>query len=134
MWMRAALPILSLLSTAACAKILPPPGGPPDFTPPQLIGTRPDSLARIPKFSGEAEFRFDEVIAEADLEKLIVLSPTVRVPHIKWHRTRVTVKPDEGWRPDRVYRVELLPGVSDLRRNQSKEGKVITFTTGAPWR
>jgi hypothetical protein len=42
------------------------------------------------------------------------------------------VEPDGGWRPDRVYRVELLPGITDLRRNRSDEGRVVTFTTGAP--
>nr|MBA3522369.1 carboxypeptidase regulatory-like domain-containing protein [Gemmatimonadales bacterium] len=54
------------------------------------------------------------------------------VPEVSWRRSRITVRPDEGWRPDRVYRVELLPGVTDLRRNRSREGAVITFSTGAP--
>jgi hypothetical protein len=99
-------------------------------------------MARLPGFSGSVEFRFDEVISEGgspsqgtgtgDLEKLVILSPTVRVPDVGWHRTRITVKPDEGWKPNRVYRVELLPGVTDLRRNRTNKGKVLTFTTGAP--
>jgi hypothetical protein len=98
-------------------------------------------MARLPGFKGEVEFRFDEVISEGstpsqgagtgDLEKLVILSPTTRVPHVNWRRNRITVSPAEGWRPDRVYRVELLPGVSDLRRNPSKRGTVLTFTTGA---
>jgi hypothetical protein len=125
----------------SCARIEPPPGGPPDTSPPQLIATKPDSFARVPNFKGEVEFRFDEVISEGgspnqgtgtgDLEKLVILSPTTRVPHVSWRRDRITVKPAEGWRPNRVYRVELLPGVADLRRNQSKRGAVLTFTTGA---
>ena len=32
------------------------------------------------------------------------------------------MRPAEGWRPNRVYRVELLPGVTDLRHNRSNEG------------
>lgn len=142
MQMRRALPAAVLLSILACAKIEPPPGGPPDITPPQLIATRPDSLAQLRDFSGNVEFRFDEVVSEGgtpnqgtgtgDLEKLIILSPTTRVPDVGWHRKHITVKPDEGWKPNRVYRVELLPGITDLRRNRSDQGKVITFTTGAP--
>ena len=118
------------------------PGGPPDIAPPQLVATRPDSLASIPNFKGDVEFQFDEVISEGgspnqgagtgDLEKLVILSPTTRVPDVSWRRSRITVHPAEGWRPNRVYRVELLPGVVDLRRNQSKRGTVLTFTTGAP--
>ena len=46
---------------------------------------------------------------------------------MSWRRSRVTVRPAEGWRADRVYRVELLPGVTDLRRNRSEEGKAVTL-------
>jgi hypothetical protein len=99
-------------------------------------------MAQVPGFRGDVEFRFDEVVSEGstantgtgtgDLEKLIILSPTTRVPDVSWRRSRITVRPAEGWRPDRVYRVELLPGVTDLRRNRSDEGKVVTFSTGGP--
>lgn len=141
MHVRLAFPVLPLCATLACAKMEPPPGGPPDLAPPQLLATRPDSLAQVTDFSGDVEFRFDEVISEGGapnrgdgtgaLEKLVILSPTERVPEVRWHRTRITVKPSEGWQPNRVYRVELLPGVTDLRRNRSRKGQVITFTTGA---
>ena len=131
-----------LLAVASCARIEPPPGGPPDTAPPKLISTVPDSLANVPDFKGDVVFRFDEVVSEGgtpnqgtgtgDLEKLIILSPTTRVPHVNWKRDRITVKPVEGWRANRVYRVELRPGIADLRRNQSKRGTVLTFTTGGP--
>jgi hypothetical protein len=133
---------LSLLALLACARIEPPPGGPPDTDPPKLIATVPDSMAQMPGFHSDVEFRFDEVVSEGstastgtgtgDLEKLVILSPTTRVPDVSWRRSRITVRPAEGWRPDRVYRVELLPGVTDLRRNRSDEGKVVTFSTGGP--
>jgi hypothetical protein len=134
--------VLAGLAGLACARIEPPPGGPPDASAPRLIATRPDSFARIPGFKGDVEFRFDEVISEGgspnqgtgtgDLEKLVILSPTTRVPDVTWRRNRITVRPSEGWRPDRVYRVELLPGATDLRRNRSTAATVLTFTTGAP--
>ena len=125
-----------------CARIEPPPGGPPDRAPPRLIATRPDSFATLSGFRGVAEFQFDEVISElgapnrgqgtGGLEKLVILSPTTNVPDVEWHRSRITVRPKEGWRPNRVYRVQLLPGVTDLRNNRSQQGAVLTFTTGAP--
>jgi hypothetical protein len=131
---------LTLAILLACARMEPPPGGPPDTAPPQLVATTPDSLANVPGFRSDVVFRFDEVVSEGgtpsqgtgtgDLEKLIIVSPTTRVPHVNWKRDRITVRPVEGWRPNRVYRVELLPGVTDLRRNQSKRGTVLTFTTG----
>jgi carboxypeptidase family protein/Big-like domain-containing protein len=139
----AVLSVLSALSVlAACARIEPPPGGPPDAAPPRLIATRPESLASLRVFKGVAEFQFDEVISEGGapnrgegtggLEKLVILSPSTRVPEVSWKRNRITVRPTEGWRRNRVYRVQLLPGVTDLRNNRSEDGAVLTFTTGAP--
>jgi hypothetical protein len=135
-----ALPVFPALP--ACARMEPPPGGPPDATPPRLIAMRPDSFAVLRPFRGVAEFQFDEVISEGGtpnrgqgtggLEKLVILSPSTRVPEVRWKRNRITERPHEGWRPNRVYRVELLPGVTDLRNNQSKSGAVLTFSTGAP--
>jgi Big-like domain-containing protein len=126
----------------ACARIEPPPGGPPDAAPPRLIATRPDSFVRLTPFKGVAEFQFDEVVSEGGtpnrgegtggLERLVILSPSNRVPEVRWRRNRITVQPAEGWRPNRVYRVELLPGVTDLRNNRTGEGAVLTFSTGAP--
>lgn len=137
------LPVLPVFpALPACARMEPPPGGPPDAAPPRLVATRPDSLAVLRPFRGVAEFQFDEVISEGGapsrgegtggLERLVILSPATRVPEVNWRRSRITVRPREGWQPNRVYRVELLPGVTDLRNNRSENGAVITFTTGAP--
>jgi hypothetical protein len=136
--LRAAL----LLILTGCARILAPPGGPGDKAPPYLLSTRPDSIEVLPGFKGAVEFRFDNVVSEGttpnfgfgngDLERLVILSPSARVPVVRWRRDRITVRPGEGWRPNTVYRVELLPGVVDLSNNRSKNGRTITFTTGAP--
>ena len=130
------------LLSLACARIEPPPGGPPDAAPPLLVRTVPDSFEVFQKYDSDVEFVFDEVISEGgspnqgagtgDLERLVILSPTSQVPKVRWRRNRITVRPDEGWQRDRVYRVELLPGVSDLRRNRLDSGRVVTFSTGAP--
>ena len=127
----------------ACAKIEAPPGAPPDVAPPRLIGTIPESLAVLPGFAGDVTFRFDEVISEGsspsqgtgtgDLERLVILSPTTRPPEVRWRRDHITVRPREGWVANRVYRVQLLPGIVDLRNNRQTEGgTIVTFTTGAP--
>jgi Carboxypeptidase regulatory-like domain/Bacterial Ig-like domain len=134
--------ITALSALAACARIEPPPGGPPDREPPRLLAAHPESLAVLREFREAAEFQFDEVISEGGspnqgtgtggLEKLVILSPSKEVPEVDWRRSRITVKPKEGWQPNRVYRIELLPGVTDLRNNRSPDGAVLTFTTGAP--
>ncbi len=133
----------TLVIVGACAKIEPPPGGPPDTAPPRLVGTFPESLVALPDFNGEVEFRFDEVVSEGsapanangtgDLQRLILLSPTTRTADVSWKRSRISVRPGEGWQPNRTYRIELLPGVMDLRNNRATSARaVVTFTTGGP--
>src|ERR671915_399898 len=100
---RTARSVLSFFSVSvlfACARIEPPPGGPPDRAPPRLVATNPDSLANLGPFRGVAEFQFDEVISEGGtpnqgtgtggLERLVILSPTNEVPDVDWRRSRIT--------------------------------------------
>jgi hypothetical protein len=131
----------ALLYLLACAKMGAPPGGPEDKVPPKLLATVPESVGVYPGWHEDVEFRFDEIVSEGsspnqglgtgDLEKLILLSPSSKVPVIHWKRSRIMVHPREGWKANRVYRVELLPGLSDLRRNRLDTTTVLTFSTGA---
>jgi hypothetical protein len=137
-----ALRAFPALCTLACARIEPPPGGPPDAKPPVLVSITPESLSVNPGFDGNVNFIFSEVVSEGgspsqgygtgDLEKLVLLSPTNKIPVVQWHRSRISVRPREGWQPNRVYRVQLLPGISDIRNNKGVKGGIVTFTTGAP--
>ncbi len=134
--------VLSVLSVLSCARIEPPPGGPPDRNPPTLVATYPDSFAILPGFDDPVEFRFSETVSEGgnpnfgsgtgDLERLVLLSPSNEVPKVRWGRSRIAVEPREGWQPNRIYRIELLPGVQDIRNNRGTGGAVVTLSTGAP--
>ena len=122
----------------------PPPGGPADGTPPLLIGTIPDSVRMLDGFDGWVEFRFDEIISEGtqpnfgtgngELERLVMLSPAPDsvIPRVQWKRNRLLVRPRDGWRPNTVYRIELAPGIRDIREpaNVSQLASVITLATG----
>jgi hypothetical protein len=97
---------------------------------------RPDSGAVVPGWKDDAVIQFDEVIDEmagtgsSGLARQVVLSPVVGDVKVSWGRTRIRVKPKEGWKPGRVYRLELLPGIVDLRRNKLTTGRLIVFSTG----
>ncbi len=122
----------------------PPPGGPPDGTPPLLIGTIPDSIRVLDGFDGWVEFKFDEIISEGtqpnfgtgngELERLVMVSPAPDsvIPRVQWKRNRLLVRPRDGWRPNTVYRIELAPGIRDIREpsNVSAQASVITLATG----
>jgi hypothetical protein len=122
-----------------------PPGGPPDQAPPLILAIRPDSGAIVPGLEDDLVIQFDEVIEEmagagggvggrsaGGLSGLVLLSPVAGRVNVSWHRSSIHVKPREGWRPDRVYRLELLPGISDLRQNRTEEGVTLIFSTGPP--
>jgi len=102
----------------------------------------------VPDFRGKAVVQFDEVIDEAPgspggggaggggggaitgLAQKIVLSPVAGDVKVSWHRSAIHVEPEEGWKPNRVYHLEVLPGIADLRRNVTKTGTTIVFSTG----
>jgi hypothetical protein len=129
--------IVSVVSVAiaACALVEQPPGGPPDFDPPVILSIVPDSGTAVPGFDDPLVIEFDEVISEGSgggLDRLVELSPRSEELHVEWHRSRLTVEPTGGWRPEVVYHVVLLPGIADLRNNLLEEGRTVIFSTGGP--
>ena len=141
--------LLTLAATAAgtglaCANTGEPPGGPPDTSPPQVLAVQPESGAVVPDWKRDAVIQFDDVIDEmatgggggggggtiTGLAKQIVLSPVAGEVKMSWHRSSIHVKPAEGWKPGRVYHLQLLPGIVDLRRNVAKTGRAVIFSTG----
>ncbi|HXF96977.1 MAG TPA: Ig-like domain-containing protein, partial [Gemmatimonadales bacterium] len=97
-----------------------------------MIQVRPESGAVVPRWDGPAVIRFDEVIEEMpdQLARHVLLSPVRGPVAVSWHRTRIEVEPKEGWKPGRVYRLELLAGITDLRRNRLDSGRTVIFSTG----
>ena len=132
---------LALLA-AACANVGAPPGGPPDEAPPLILSVTPESGSVVTNLDDPAVIQFDEVIEEAaaggggmagvvsGLGRFVVLSPVAGAVDVDWGRSKLRVRPREGWKPGRVYRLELLPGIADLRRNVTEAGRLIVFSTG----
>ena len=130
-----ALPVGALVS--ACASVGAPPGGAPDTAPPTIVSVRPESGAVVSGWKDEISIQFNEVVDEmatgggagGGLERQVLLSPVRGTVKVGWHRDRVSVKPREGWKR-RVYRLEILPGFLDLRRNRLDTAKTVLFSTG----
>jgi hypothetical protein len=130
----------------ACARTGDPPGGPPDVKAPVIIGVYPESGAVVTDLHADAVIQYDEVIDEGGgggtaggttgaatgLATKVLLSPTRGAYKVSWHRSAIHVKPAEGWKPGRVYHLEILPGIADLRRNSTKDRHSIIFSTGPP--
>ncbi|HET7457521.1 MAG TPA: Ig-like domain-containing protein, partial [Gemmatimonadaceae bacterium] len=132
---RASGAVVVALAQSACASQGAPPGGPPDAAPPKLVRIIPDTGAVNVK-APRAVFQFDEVVSERpsggapSLEAMFVVSPRQGEPDVSWGRDVITVKPRRGFRPNTVYTITMLPGISDLRGNVRKEGATAVFSTG----
>jgi hypothetical protein len=119
---------------AACASAGPPPGGPEDHAPPQIVSLRPDS-GQVNAKVKEVQFQFDEVVSDrptgaASLDRMFLISPRNGEPRVSWHRSRITVRPEHGFRDSTAYRITMLPGIADLRGNVRKDGATLVFSTG----
>lgn len=130
-YLRFALPALAL---GACASPGVPPGGPEDIDPPAVVASRPDTNA-VNVRPGGLTLDFDDVISERPqgatrLADLFLISPSNGVVELSWRRTRLIVRPEGGFRPNTTYRVQMLPGLTDLDQNIDSIGRTIVFSTG----
>jgi hypothetical protein len=83
-----------------------------------------------------AELRYDEIINERparggqDLEALYLVSPRRGRVDVRWHRSRIEIRPRRGWLPNTTYTITQLPGISDLRGNADTATHEYVFSTG----
>ena len=130
--------LIALVAAAAgalgCASASPPPGGPEDHAPPQLVRVTPDTNAVNVK-AKNVSFYFDETINDRgsgaqEVGRRFLISPSDGEPKVSWHRSRIDVRPRNGFRPNTAYSVSMLPGLSDLRGNAMKSSAKVVFSTG----
>ena len=120
---------------SSCAQQGAPPGGPEDLRPPIVIHTVPDTFEIVQTLDGLIRFEFDERISErvasGTLDDAVIISPRTGEVLISHGSRSLTVGLEGGFRPDIVYRVTLLPVVSDLFGNQMRDPFELIFSTGA---
>ncbi len=120
----------------ACANPAAPPGGPPDALPPEILRMTPmhgDTSVR-PRVLA---IQFDEVISESpsgaqDLAGLVFISPRSGRVQVDWKRSRIEIRPRDGFRDSTVYTVTLRPGIQDLRNNSIDTTMTFVFSTRGP--
>lgn len=120
----------------ACANPAQPPGGPPDDLPPLVMSVTPqegDTSVR-PKV---VVVSFDEVINETpkgapNLADLVFISPRSGDVDVSWKRTRLEIKPKDGFRDSAVYTITIKRGIQDLRNNSIDSSITVVFSTRGP--
>ena len=127
--------LILLVAVLGCAQLGAPPGGPEDHAPPHLLEISPDTnaLNARPK---SVELQFDEIINERpsrggeNLSALFLISPRRGRVDVRWHRSRIEIRPRRGWQANTTYTITQLAGVSDLRGNADSVEHQYIFSTG----
>ncbi|MFN2400048.1 MAG: Ig-like domain-containing protein [Gemmatimonadaceae bacterium] len=119
---------------AGCASPGFPPGGPEDKAAPKIVSISPES-GSVNAAPRSVTVRFDEVVNERpgaapDLSGIVLISPRDGTPRVDWRRTAISIRPRRRWKANTVYSVTVLPGISDLRGNTTKQGATVIFSTG----
>ncbi|UCH85641.1 MAG: Ig-like domain-containing protein [Candidatus Latescibacterota bacterium] len=123
--------VLVGLGMAACAIPEPPPGGPEDKTPPEVIESFPeDGQAGVPP-DGEIVLGFSEKMQQARLERLVSMSPPAKIAKVKWKKNAAAFSFENPLHPDTTYIFELKKGFGDSHGVKSEKSFHFAFATSA---
>jgi hypothetical protein len=115
----------------SCAIPVPPPGGPEDKTPPEVVETVPaDSSAGISPDS-DIRIAFSEKMTRARLERQVTFYPNVIVKKAKWDGKTIIIEPEQPLHPDTTYIIKLKSGFQDHHRVSSAKDYQFAFATSA---
>jgi hypothetical protein len=127
--------LILLVTVLGCAQLGSPPGGPEDHAAPHLLRISPDTNA-LNVHPKSVQLQFDEIINERparggdNLSALFLISPQRGRADVKWHRSRIEIKPRRGWMANTTYVITQLAGVADLRGNADSVQHQYIFSTG----
>ena len=118
----------------ACASQEAPTGGLQDLRPPIVVRTEPDTFGALENLGDQVRFHFDERVSEraagGSLEDAVSVSPNTGDIQVRHGRSSISVEIEGGFQPGLVYRVTLLPVLSDLFGNQLRDPFELVFSTG----
>lgn len=132
--MRRTLVVGVALLGLSCARQGRIPGGPPDRVPPIVVAVEPEPETIVHDWDGPIRIEFNERIsergAEGSLDDAILVSPAVEGLRVSHSRSGLEVSVPGGFEVGRVYRVTVLPVISDLFSNRMRDPFEFAFSTG----
>ena len=114
-----------------CAKQLPPPGGPIDTTPPNVVKIVPNPGALNVLTHTKIEITFSEGMNHKTVDDAIFISPWPS-EEIKfhWKRKKLRIVFGDTLKENRTYVLTIGAKSTDLHNNQMKESFSMAFSTG----
>lgn len=116
------------LALCGCANQLPPPGGPPDTTPPEILSTAPQ--ARTLNFrDNSVVLEFSEYVDRTRAQENIFISPPVKTEY-DWSGRELEIEFTEELQPQTTYAVTVGTEYADRTGNKPTEAYTLIFSTG----
>ncbi|MDZ7361056.1 MAG: Ig-like domain-containing protein [candidate division KSB1 bacterium] len=122
-----------LMFLPACARQLPPPGGPEDRTPPQILSAAPQPNATRVSRSARPQFIFSEKVDHTSFEQAFFVSPTPsgeKKTRFRWRGKQVEIVFPDSLDAARTYVITIGTDVRDLRGNRFENALTLAFSTG----
>ena len=115
----------------ACAKQMPPPGGPEDKIPPLVSGVYPAPNGLNVPVDAKIVVEFTEWMNESVNPTMLSFSPPLRKqPKVEMAGPRLTIEPRVALDPGMTYTMELSTAFADLRSNKLPAPFRLSFSTG----
>lgn len=130
-WIKRSAVMAALLLFGACARQMPPPGGPGDVIPPHVVRTVPVRDSVGVALATNLEIHFSESMDHRSVEEAIFISPqSAQEPKFDWHGDVLELKFVEGLRADRTYVVAVGQASADEWGNRMVASYTFRFATG----
>ncbi len=125
------LPLTFFFLFFACARQMPPSGGPLDKTPPRVIDTVPaDDSVRV-GLDTPIRIRFSEAMDRRSVERALFVSPQGAEEFgFKWRGDVLEIRLPDGLQADRTYLVTVGQESADEWRNRMRASYSFGFATG----
>lgn len=115
----------------ACASEAPPPGGPEDKTPPQVIATFPQPDTVNVSTETTVRIEFSEYLTGSTVKPSIFISPYISTEYdVNVKRRTVTINFAQPLADSTTYIITLGTGIADLRGNKLAQSYQLAFSTG----
>jgi len=110
---------------------MPPPGGPVDTTPPEVVEIVPNAGTINIATDTKIAVLFSEQMNRKTVEDAIFISPLPSEQvFYKWKRKSLKIEFGDTLKKDRTYVLTIGAKSSDLRNNNMKDSFSIAFSTG----
>ncbi len=128
---RNALIVATLCLVAfGCARVAPPPGGPQDTTPPEVVSTFPEDGEVGVDRKTPIRIDFSEEMSRESVERAFEITPAVGLRNFRWSGETVLTEPLEEFLDSTTFIVRIGPGARDYHNVAIEAPYSFAFSTG----